>query len=96
MYLFRTDGKSCSRELVTGGQQGGLLACRGARAAATPPHAVPPQQPQCNGGATSPPHPPSSVAGNGKFRFSHPSTQQHLLVWREKPHVCMVIKKLGA
>eukprot|EP00882_Tetradesmus_deserticola_P008674 GHRQ01009145.1.p1 GENE.GHRQ01009145.1~~GHRQ01009145.1.p1 ORF type:complete len:323 (+),score=97.29 GHRQ01009145.1:158-1126(+) len=50
LFLFRTDGMSCSRELVT---------------------------------------------GTGTFRFSHPSTQQHLLVWRDRPKVVMVIKKLG-
>eukprot|EP00877_Chromochloris_zofingiensis_P011729 jgi/Chrzof1/680/Cz01g24260.t1 len=50
LYLFRTDGKSCSRELVT---------------------------------------------GTGKFHFAHPSTQQHLLVWRDRPKVVLVIKKLG-
>lgn len=50
LFLFRTDGKSCSRELVT---------------------------------------------GTGRFHFAHPSTQQHLLVWRDRPKVVMVIKKLG-
>eukprot|EP00879_Flechtneria_rotunda_P007391 GHRR01007753.1.p1 GENE.GHRR01007753.1~~GHRR01007753.1.p1 ORF type:complete len:584 (+),score=189.94 GHRR01007753.1:471-2222(+) len=50
LFLFRTDGMSCSRELVT---------------------------------------------GTGRFQFAHPSTQQHLLVWRDRPKVVMVIKKLG-
>eukprot|EP00882_Tetradesmus_deserticola_P018132 GHRQ01019457.1.p2 GENE.GHRQ01019457.1~~GHRQ01019457.1.p2 ORF type:complete len:118 (+),score=36.16 GHRQ01019457.1:521-874(+) len=36
------------------------------------------------------------VTGTGTFRFSHPSTQQHLLVWRDRPKVVMVIKKLGS
>lgn len=51
MYLLRTDGKSCSRELVT---------------------------------------------GTGHLRFAYPSTQQHMLVWRNRPKSVMVIKKLGA
>jgi NAD kinase len=51
LYLFRTDGMSCSRELVT---------------------------------------------GSGQLRFAHPSTQQHLLVWRERPRSVMVLKKRGA
>lgn len=33
--------------------------------------------------------------GTGRFHFAHPSTQQHLLVWRDRPKVVMVIKKLG-
>jgi hypothetical protein len=37
----------------------------------------------------------AAAAGTGTFRFSHPSTQQHLLVWRDRPKVVMVIKKLG-
>ncbi len=37
----------------------------------------------------------TAPAGTGKFKFSHPSTQQHLLVWRDRPKVIMVIKKLG-
>jgi hypothetical protein len=37
----------------------------------------------------------TAAAGTGTFRFSHPSTQQHLLVWRDRPKVVMVIKKLG-
>lgn len=36
-----------------------------------------------------------TVAGTGKFHFAHPSTQQHLLVWRDRPKVVLVIKKLG-
>eukprot|EP00775_Hariotina_reticulata_P010371 gene10371-10529_t len=51
LFLFRTDGLSCSRELVT---------------------------------------------GTGRFQFAHPSTQQHLLVWRDRPKVVMIIKKLGS
>jgi NAD+ kinase len=35
-------------------------------------------------------------AGTGRFCFAHPSTQQHLLVWRDRPKVVMVIKKLGS
>jgi len=35
-------------------------------------------------------------AGTGRFQFAHPSTQQHLLVWRDRPKVVMVIKKLGS
>ncbi|GBF92618.1 ATP-NAD kinase [Raphidocelis subcapitata] len=50
LYLFRTDGMSCSRELVT---------------------------------------------GNGRITFAHPTTQQQLLVWRDRPRTVMVIKKLG-
>lgn len=50
IYLLRTDGKSCSRELVT---------------------------------------------GTGKLRFAYPSTQQHLLVWRNRPKSVLVLKKLG-
>lgn len=34
-------------------------------------------------------------AGTGRFHFDYPSTQQHLLVWRDRPKVVMVIKKLG-
>ncbi|GAX83042.1 hypothetical protein CEUSTIGMA_g10468.t1 [Chlamydomonas eustigma] len=50
LYILRTDGKSCTRELVT---------------------------------------------GKGKLAFAYPSTQQHLLVWRNQPKSVMVIKKLG-
>ncbi len=50
IYLFRTDGMSCSRELVT---------------------------------------------GSGRITFAHPTTQQQLLVWRDRPRTVMVIKKLG-
>lgn len=50
LYLFRTDGMSCSRELVTGA---------------------------------------------GRITFTHPTTQQQLLVWRDLPKTAMVIKKLG-
>eukprot|EP00798_Chlamydomonas_sp_ICE-L_P002787 gene2787-12662_t len=50
LYILRTDGNSCSRELVT---------------------------------------------GTGKLTFAYPSTQQHLLVWKERPRSVMVLKKLG-
>ncbi len=41
------------------------------------------------------PPPSPTLAGNGSLQFSHPSAQQHLLVWRDKPRVAMVLKKLG-
>jgi hypothetical protein len=34
-------------------------------------------------------------SGNGKLHFAHPSTQQQLLVWRDRPKAVLVIKKLG-
>jgi len=36
------------------------------------------------------------VTGSGQLRFAHPSTQQHLLVWRERPRSVMVLKKRGS
>jgi hypothetical protein len=81
---------SCSRELVTG--VGVLIVPRGCPhkcllpgPALSRPHGLA-RVLQC---ATLPP------PGSGRFHFSHPSTQQHLLVWRERPKVVMVIKKLG-
>ena len=33
--------------------------------------------------------------GAGRITFAHPTTQQQLLVWRERPRTALVIKKLG-
>jgi hypothetical protein len=44
---------------------------------------------------TTPPHASLYNTGNSKLRFAHPSTQQHLLVWRDRPRSVMIIKKLG-
>ena len=35
------------------------------------------------------------VTGSGSITFAHPTTQQQLLVWRDRPRTVMVIKKLG-
>lgn len=51
--------------------------------------------PSCQLTSTTCLHPHVLHTGTGRFRFSHPSTQQHLLVWRDRPKVVMVIKKLG-
>ena len=37
----------------------------------------------------------SISAADGSLQFSHPSSQQHLLVWRDRPKRVMVLKKLG-
>lgn len=34
-------------------------------------------------------------AGSGRISFAHPTTQQQLLVWKERPKTVLVIKKLG-
>lgn len=49
MYLMRSDGISCTREVVS----------------------------------------------DSKFRLAHPSTQQQLLVWKDKPRTVLLLKKLG-
>lgn len=37
-----------------------------------------------------------TVEATGCLTFAHPSTQQHLLVWKERPKCVMVLKKLGS
>lgn len=53
----------------------------------------------------SPPAPAAAVGltprhspppGSGRIAFAHPTTQQQLLVWRDRPRTAMVIKKLGS
>jgi hypothetical protein len=61
-----------------------LAACLNAAAVTSPP--INPLLPP-------PPSPP--CAGNGRITFAHPTTQQQLLVWRDRPRTVMVIKKLG-
>ena len=46
----------------------------------------------------SQPHPrlpPSRHAADGTLEFTHPSSQQHLLVWKSRPKRVLVLKKLG-
>ena len=76
LYLLRTDGKSCSRELVSGkdGRMGlvdGTAVC-------------------CSSDRTRASYQAACVCvcplpGSGKLTFAYPSTQQHLLVWRHQP-----------
>ncbi|KAK9824097.1 hypothetical protein WJX72_007721 [[Myrmecia] bisecta] len=36
-----------------------------------------------------------TVQASGCLSFEHPSTQQHLLVWKSRPRCVMILKKLG-
>lgn len=36
-----------------------------------------------------------TVTSEGSLEFEHPSSQQHLLVWKSRPKCVMVLKKLG-
>eukprot|EP01023_Acetabularia_acetabulum_P004441 TRINITY_DN11853_c0_g1_i11.p1 TRINITY_DN11853_c0_g1~~TRINITY_DN11853_c0_g1_i11.p1 ORF type:complete len:442 (-),score=18.85 TRINITY_DN11853_c0_g1_i11:47-1177(-) len=36
------------------------------------------------------------VRGSGKLTFAFPSTNQHLLIWRQRPKTVLIIKKLGS
>jgi NAD+ kinase len=36
-----------------------------------------------------------TVGSDASLKFEHPSSQQHLLVWKSKPKCVMVLKKLG-
>eukprot|EP00889_Picochlorum_renovo_P003756 jgi/Picre1/30786/NNA_006146.t1 len=36
-----------------------------------------------------------TVTSDGSLQFEHPSSQQHLLVWKARPKSVMVLKKVG-
>lgn len=93
LYLVRTDGMSCSRETVKGAPEAFALrtasapACAldfesGARvvcaACAVRDHAL---HARPEGGC-------AAAAASGCLSFAYPTTQQQLLVWRERPRWC--------
>lgn len=87
VYLLRSDGLSCSREIVEG-ETAGMHPWRGARRTTSHDGNPGPGVPRARLARAFDPTPSILLpprAANGSLSFACTSSQQHLLVWKQRP-----------